>query len=385
MESMRAIRDSGMEPLYFRWNDDVARLRDIDGYFLPGGFSYEDRGRAGMVAGRDSIFDFLRQEAAIGKPIIGNCNGAQILVETGLIPNAKGLEMSLAKNVKDGTATGFINEWVFITPTCAPDRCCTANWDGPMHVPIAHGEGRFTTKDKSLWKALLDNHQLAFSYCDELGNPAPDDSYNPNGSEMAAAGICNPEGNVVALMPHPERTPNGKAYFDSLKEWIELHKPQSVSKPTSQQANKLVSLPRRKPKHVELFIDTIITNNEERTVEQAAKRIAPSLTLKQLKYLCVSTGTEESVLGSLLRFNPNKEIAYIRRGETWTKWNADTKQEEHTASMLQEGTTLLRRDDLETQQSGVCYVCSGVSQEDLCQSELLAIFGNPNSSTIELL
>lgn len=391
VESMRSIKQAGMKPLYFRWNDDTTRLKDVDGYFLPGGFSYEDRGRAGMVAGRDPIFDFLKQEAAKGKPIIGNCNGAQVLVESGLIPNATGLQMSLARNVSGGKATGFLAEWIFITPTCQQDRCCTSDWEGVMHIPIAHGEGRFTTKNKALWDELLENNQVVFSYCDPEGNPSESEVFTPNGSEMSAAGICNQEGNVVALMPHPERTPNGIAYFESLKRWIESHPPKEAHLPISQSTNQPVDLARRKPKDVELFIDTIITNNEERTVEQAAKRFADTITIKQLKYLSVPKGKEGDVLSNLTRFNPNKEIAYLRRGTSFTKWDADAKQEVAVDPVLKAGTTLLRRDNPDTgslgkgSESGVCYVCSGVSPEELSSSLLLEVFGNPHASSIELL
>lgn len=390
VESMRSIKAAGMEPVYFRWNDDTAKLADVSGYFMIGGFSYEDRGRAGMVAGRDPIFTFLKKEAAKGKPIIGSCNGAQVLVESGLIPNAKGLQMSLARNVKDGEAVGFLSEWVWITPTCPQESCCTANWDGAMHLPIAHGEGRFTSNDETLWQTLLNNNQIAFTYCDEEGNPVSAEQ-NPNGSEMAAAGICNPEGNVVALMPHPERTPNGDPYFASLKQWIESHPARDNVDVSNPPAATTVDVPTRKPKNVEIFIDTKIVNNEERTVEQAAKRMVEGITVKQLKYLSVAKGDEHAVLSNLMRFNPNKEIAYIRRGDAFTLWNADTKQEEPAESLLNGSINLLRRDNPDTgalgknSESGVCYVVSGVSKQEVCQSNLLEVFGNPHSSTIESL
>lgn len=386
VESMRALKESGMQPVYFRWNDDVTKLENIDGYFLPGGFSYEDRGRAGMVAGRDPIFDFLKQEALKGKVIIGNCNGAQVLVESGLIPNAQGLQMSLADNVVGEKKTGFISRWVFMKPACKKNRCATSNWEGVMHVPIAHGEGRFTTKDRTLWKKLIDNDQLAFTYCDHDGNDAPDASYNPNGSEMAAAGICNPQGNVIALMPHPERTPNGKPYFDSMRKRIEGKRIEDSGKRIELISAQLeiVSLSKRSTDLVEIFVDTIIVNNEERTVEQTAKRLVPSLTLKQLKYIAVEQGTEGSVLTDIIRFNPNKEVAYLRRGDSFTRWNADIKQEEPVDSLLEAGISILRTDDF-SKHEGVCYVCSNVNESDLMKSNVLEVFSNPHATTLERL
>ena len=136
VESMRALALSGIEPLFFRWNDDRAKLRDVDGYFIPGGFSYEDRGRSGMVAGRDSLMEHIGREAQEGKVVIGNCNGAQILVESGLIPLDHSLRMSLARNAitENGTprSPGFLSTWVWITPACPEDRCCTSHWTGAM-------------------------------------------------------------------------------------------------------------------------------------------------------------------------------------------------------------------------------------------------------------
>lgn len=392
VESVRAIKDAGMEPVYFRWNDDTSKLADIDGYFLPGGFSYEDRGRAGMVAARDRVLDHIRDEAAKGKPVIGNCNGAQVLIESGLVPLGTELDMALAHNAVGGKATGFLNEWIWITPTVAKDRCCTSNWQGAMHMPIAHGEGRFTTRDKDLFAELKKNNQLAFSYCNEEGAVSEEPVVTPNGSAFAVAGICNPEGNVVALMPHPERTANGTPYFVSLKKWIESHVIDPSASFGGRPDEESVELPKRKPLNTEIFIDSIIVNNEERTVEQAARRVVESLSLRQMKYVSVA-GDASGVLGHIAVFNPNKEKAYIRRGDRFFEWDSDNKKEVPTDSILEQGIALLRRDEPDTgadglgsdAQTGVCYVCSGVGKADLCTSTVLEIFGNPNASTIELL
>ncbi len=86
VDNLRTLKRCGFDCFVFRWNDSLEKLRDVDGYFFGAGFSYEDRGRSGMVAARDPLFRFMREEAASGKVIIGNCNGAQVLVESGLIP-----------------------------------------------------------------------------------------------------------------------------------------------------------------------------------------------------------------------------------------------------------------------------------------------------------
>ncbi len=402
VESMRVIRRNGMEPVYFRWNDDHAKLKDVDGYFIPGGFSYEDRGRSGMVAARDPLMDFIRGEAAAGKVVIGICNGAQVLVESGLIPNAQGLQMCLARNAiqtPDGVkGTPLLSEWVWITRSCKRGRCATAFWDGVMQIPIAHGEGRFTTNDKNLIAELQKNDQIAFRYCDAGGNVSEDPSITPNGSMLAIAGICNPAGNVIALMPHPERAQGqGEAYFASMREWILGRAQRGQTTQTAQRTQTSaasVSLPMRSGKNVEVFIETLITNNEERTVEQAAKRVTPSLKLKQWKYFSVPEQTVMKLFGDLTVFNSNKEKAIIRRGGRISRWNASKKAEEALPENIFSGrTVLLRRDIPDTgagafgqgSETGVAYGVENVTDQELSSSKLLEVFCNPHASTLEKL
>jgi len=392
VESIRAIKNADMEPVFFKWNDSTEVLKDIDGYFLVGGFSYEDRGRAGMVSARDPVMQLIAEEAESGKVVIGVCNGAQVLVESGMIPLGNGLQMCLARNVVDNQAAGFLNKWVWITPTCKKDRCAASDWDGVMSVPVAHGEGRFTTKDKDVIKELKKNNQLAFGYCDNDGNVSDQPPVCPNGSMFGAAGICNPEGNVAALMPHPERSPEGGKYFESVRRWIENDQPK---KPRARlrRAEGKFKIRKRDSKNVEIFIDTIIVNNEERTVEQAARRVVPNLTLKQLKYFAVGDKDPIEVLSHLSLFNPNKEIAYIKRGEKVKKWNADKKQEEDTASPLEGDAVLIRRDEPDTEagylgkggESGICYVLGKISEQDISSNKLLEVFSNPHASTLEIV
>src|SRR3990167_6762176 len=117
-ESIRAIKQAGMEPREFLWNQNQAELKNFDGYFIVGGFSYEDRSRAGIIAALDPLMPQLKREAEKGKPILGICNGAQILVESGLVPGLKdnqtGMSLAVNKRVKEGKilGTGFYNTWV---------------------------------------------------------------------------------------------------------------------------------------------------------------------------------------------------------------------------------------------------------------------------------
>ncbi len=401
VESIRAIKKAGMEPVYFKWNDSKEKLDGVSGYLIPGGFSYEDRGRAGMVSARDPVMQFVSEEAGNGKVVIGICNGAQVLVESGLIPLDQGLKMSLAWNVVDNKAVGFLNKWVRITPTCKKDRCATSDWEGVMQVPVAHGEGRFTTKDKDVIEELKQNDQIAFSYCDMEGNVSDEAPICPNGAMFGTAGICNQAGNVIALMPHPERSPEGGKYFESMRRWIENKSATETrtglpcgepveSRPAEDNEIKIEI---RNPNETEIFIDTIIVNNEERTVEQAARRVVPELKLKQMKYLALGDKDPKEVLSHLSLFNPNKEIAYIKRGGEVSKWNADAKKEESTQSPLEGDAVLIRKDDPDTGagylgkggESGICYVLGQITEQDISTNSFLEVLSNRHSSSLERL
>jgi phosphoribosylformylglycinamidine synthase len=397
VESLRAIQRNGMEAMPFRWNDDRSRLEDCDGYFVPGGFAYEDRGRSGMVAARDDLMLFLRKKAEEGRTIIGNCNGAQILVESGLIPLGEGLLMSLARNVQEvdgqSVAAGFLNEWVWIKPTCARGRAATSDWEEPMHLPIAHGEGRFTTKDRDLVDELRRNDQIAFSYCTADGHVSDHPVVTPNGSMFAIAGICNPAGNVVALMPHPERTHGGDPYFQSLRRWLEKDR-RPWKGGMTRSANEL-AVPAREPRPLEIFIDTIIVNNEERTLEQTARKYVPALRLKQWRYLAPGTRKPDEILRDLSQFNPNKERAFIRMKGALHRWDAQQKKAEalgteHSREIFS-GIHLLRRDQPDTGsgslgeggETGICYSCRDVPENALFDRQVLEVFVNPHASTLE--
>ncbi|MBT3834859.1 hypothetical protein HOF56_01275 [Candidatus Peribacteria bacterium] len=397
-ENLRCFWRNGFDAFVFRWNDSKEKLKEVDGYFIGAGFSYEDRGRAGMVAGRDPLFDFLHEESKKGKVIIGHCNGAQVLVESGLVPVGDKLRMSLARNaIKESDkwhSPGFLNEWIYITPACSKDRCAASDWNGSMKIPIAHGEGRFITKDPDLISELEKNDQIAFRYCDADGNVSSDSPVTPNGSTDAIAGICNPEGNVVAMMPHAERTKAGDMYFSSIKRWIE--KNSKLQAPNNKQIpnNKfqIPNITKRESKDLEIFIETIIVNNEERTVEQAAQRINPNLKLKQFRYMSLVNKSAEEILTTISMFNPNKEMAYVRSNDAWSKWNPDKKTLDPSSNPISD-ISLIRRDEPDMNaeslgkgsETGVCYSLSNVDAYDLNDSKLQEIFGNPHASVLEIV
>src|SRR5579871_921788 len=117
-ETSLAIQRAGMVPVDFLWNQAPSELETCQGFVIVGGFSYEDRGRAGVIAALDPIMSVLKTQSALGKPILGICNGAQILVESGLVPGVEDGLVSLAltenKRIQQGKVlgTGYYNEWV---------------------------------------------------------------------------------------------------------------------------------------------------------------------------------------------------------------------------------------------------------------------------------
>jgi phosphoribosylformylglycinamidine synthase I len=208
-ETARAADKVGMDAAVLRWNEPLQEFTKFDGFILPGGFSYQDRVRAGAIAATDEVFEVIIEQAAKGKPVLGICNGAQVLVEAGLVPGLEEgkVQMALAPNTGMGRG-GYYCDWVYLKVSCAPARTAVT-WDLEpgeiLPVPIAHGEGRFTSSLDGLFDSLETGEQIVFKYCDSGGGPAEAFPENPNGSEHMAAAISNPAGNVVAMMPHPER------------------------------------------------------------------------------------------------------------------------------------------------------------------------------------
>jgi phosphoribosylformylglycinamidine synthase I len=206
-ETARAVSAAGMRAEIFRWNRDTSSLSDYDGYIIPGGFSYQDRVRAGAIAAKKSIMRSIFREAERGKAVMGICNGAQVLVETGMIPgiSAGELEMALAPNTG---WSGYYCNWVHVIHSAKKGKCaftCLFGEGEVFPIPVAHAEGRFVTEKENLIRKLHDNGQIVLRYSTFEGKIEGRFPVNPNGSTENIAGICNPSGNVFALMPHPER------------------------------------------------------------------------------------------------------------------------------------------------------------------------------------
>jgi phosphoribosylformylglycinamidine synthase len=173
------------------WHKDTD-LQDSDCVILPGGFSYGDYLRSGAIARFSPIMDSVVRFAQKGGYVLGVCNGFQILTEAGLLPGV------LRRNAN----TQFICKNVYIKPANTQAGLTRGLEDKPYCIPIAHGEGNYYCDDDTL-AALEDQGNILFRYTDALGNTS--DASNPNGAIHHIAGIQNSNGNVMGMMPHPER------------------------------------------------------------------------------------------------------------------------------------------------------------------------------------
>ncbi|GEL04339.1 phosphoribosylformylglycinamidine synthase subunit PurQ [Rummeliibacillus stabekisii] len=205
-----AIKDELGEEVDYVWHTED-NLDRYDGILLPGGFSYGDYLRSGALARFSTIMEQVVKAAEEGKPVLGICNGFQILLEAGLLPGAMRRNEQLSficRNVKlkvENSQTPFTN--LYTTGEV-------------LSIPIAHGEGNYYCDDQTL-EELKKENRILFTYHEE----------NPNGSLENIAGIMNARGNVLGMMPHPERavdallgSEDGLKLFQSIvKSWRESH------------------------------------------------------------------------------------------------------------------------------------------------------------------
>jgi len=320
-ETLMACRRVGLNPVEFLWNEPAETLSAFDGYIIVGGFAYEDRSRAGVIAALDPIMNQVKIEAAAGKPVLGICNGAQILVESGLVPGLENYRVGVAltdnKRVKGGhvVGVGYYNTWANLKMSVSPERCAFTrhlNSGDFITIPLAHGEGRFIIPD-ALLKKMIANDQTVYRYCNNDGDVVDEFPTNPNGSMHNLAAVCNPTGNVMAMMPHPERTENGDAVFSSMKEFIELENPVTNHELSYDRPHYEVQEHTPDSDATEWIIDMIITDNEAASVHNALNHLGHDVTITRQTHWEISTsGDRDETLkridatGEL--YNSNKEF-----------------------------------------------------------------------------
>lgn len=170
---------------------------------IPGGFSYGDNIAAGKILARQIehyFIDRIPHFVNSGKLVLGICNGLQVLVKAGLLPGWTRRQQDVTVTYNDSAK--FEDRWVHLT--VATDHCVFLSNDRLLTLPVAHGEGKIVTKDRSVLTRLRDDRLIALRYVDAHGRPGPY-PLNPNGSEDHIAGLTDSTGQILGLMPHPER------------------------------------------------------------------------------------------------------------------------------------------------------------------------------------
>ena len=320
-ETFMACHRVGLLPVGFLWNQPLEELSNFDGYIIVGGFSYEDRSRAGVIAALDPIIKQIKVEAKSGKPVLGICNGAQILVESGMVPGLEngrvGVALTDNKRIKKNhvIGVGYYNTWANLTVSVPPDRCAFTRKLKPeesINIPLAHGEGRFIVPSELLEK-MIKNKQTVYRYCDEGGNIIDEFPTNPNGSTYNLAAVCNPAGNVMAMMPHPERTSNGDVVFSSMKDFIDNNNPISSYTLKHDFPNDKINNYTSADKSQQWIIDMIITDNDAVSVNNALVSLGHDVTLtRQTHWEIESSNNSDSVMNKIKDtgelYNSNKEF-----------------------------------------------------------------------------
>ncbi len=218
-DAYAAIRHVLGEQVEFLWHKSEDLLGS-DVVILPGGFSYGDYLRAGAIARFSPIMERVVRFARSGGLVMGICNGFQVLTEAGLLPGA------LMRN----SHLRFSCKHVYLrTEKTGSPFTATIPVGDVLKIPIAHGEGNYYNFDGDI-RQLEDRGQVLFRYCDESGAVTPEG--NPNGSINNIAGIVNEEGNILGMMPHPERacepilgSRDGLKVFESVRAWCTSPRP----------------------------------------------------------------------------------------------------------------------------------------------------------------
>lgn len=213
-DAYRAIKDLNIGDVEYLWHGESS-LNGCDVVILPGGFSYGDYLRSGAIARFSPIMKSVIAFAKKGGTVMGICNGFQILLEAGLLPGAMRKNLGMRFVCRD-IYLKVENHDLKFTEKCPPGAY--------LKMPVAHSEGNYFA-DEATIEQLTETNRIVFKYCDEQGNV--NEQANPNGSLQNIAGIVNHEGNVLGLMPHPERacaallgSSDGRCLFESVAEGI---------------------------------------------------------------------------------------------------------------------------------------------------------------------
>lgn len=236
IETLRALKHCGFETFSAHINELInksVKLNDYNLLIIPGGFSFGDYISAGKIFSVEIIYnlknDLEKFVSNKNKFVIGICNGFQVLVKTGLLPEPTFVQQSTLTENDSGK---FECRWVYLKVN-KTNPSPLKNLPSIIQLPVAHAEGKFVAKDEVITK-IFSNNQVLFQYCDSEGDVSRGYPWNPNGSIKNIAGITNKDGNIIGLMPHPERfvfvhhypswrnsseaiVPFGKLFFENIR------------------------------------------------------------------------------------------------------------------------------------------------------------------------
>ncbi|MDZ7264973.1 MAG: phosphoribosylformylglycinamidine synthase I [candidate division KSB1 bacterium] len=209
LETVHAFQQVGSDVRLVHINQIIAgavRLSDFQILAIPGGFTYGDDVSAGKILANEMKFKLkeqLTEFAAAGKLILGICNGFQVLVKAGLLPEVQLNSSEQLVTLTHNDSGKFEDRWVYLKATSK--KCAFTNGiEKLVYFPVAHAEGKFVARDDATLSDLYKNDQIVFQYAAPTGELAGY-PWNPNGSIDNIAGICDPSGHILGLMPHPER------------------------------------------------------------------------------------------------------------------------------------------------------------------------------------
>ena len=368
-ETGLAIKRGHMNPIEILWNSDTDSVKNCDGYIITGGFSFEDRSRAGVIASLDPIMETIKKEAQHGKPVFGICNGAQILVESGLVPGIKNSQTAIAltdnKRIQNGhvVGTGYYNAWAYLKVSVPPENTAfTRHLDHEeiIHVPFAHAEGRFIIPE-DLLNELIKNDQTVFRYCNDAGEILSQFPTNPNGSYYNLAAVSNSAGNILAMMPHPERTNLGDKLFSSMREFIKQKI--SIKIDSLSYSPPKVNIKNYTPEEnvSEWVVDMVITDNEAETVQNALKRTGIDVTIHRQQHWEISTSdnssnTLQKIENTGELFNSNKEyISSIKRKKNTACLLVRQKEDMHCQAKFESIRERFKVDELMQLKRGIVW------------------------------
>jgi phosphoribosylformylglycinamidine synthase len=209
-ETVHAFERCGAQTELVHINALLRQEKDLHEYqilAIPGGFTYGDDISAGKILANE--LKYLLTEELVkfigeGKLIIGICNGFQVLVKAGLLPDSNLAQAEPETTLSFNDSGKFEDRWVYLKQNNRSKCVFSQNLPEVIYLPVAHSEGKFICRNNQVLKRLKTNEQIVFQYADAHGNPV-DYPGNPNGSIAGIAGICDASGRVLGLMPHPER------------------------------------------------------------------------------------------------------------------------------------------------------------------------------------